>query len=386
MKIWVLALAALFFFVFVQAPLAGKNLSREEQRLREVKERIEKEKKRAKSFSRKESTILGEVQRTNKKIVRERRELRKVESGLRAIKKKVAKTEKAIDVLAAERSVLSGRLKARMKAMYVMNNGAALNVLFSTGLEDAGAFGRKHKYLSMVMDSDVRLIRGCEENLKKLDDENMRLNGLKSDMESALTSAIRHKKGTERLRRSKMTLLRGVRREKNKSLSVAKELEEAASELKELLENLRSEGGGGGARGIVGFASMIGRLPKPVAGKIVSFYGKVRHPKFKTVTFNNGIIIRAPAGKPVKSVHDGKVIYTGWLKGYGQLMILDNGAGFYTLYAYLEKILKERGEEVKKGEEIALVGDTGIDTSAGLYFEIRKKGVSVDPLRWLASR
>ena len=193
------------------------------------------------------------------------------------------------------------------------------------------------------------------------------------------------KKGAERLRRSKMALLRGVRREKNKSLGVARELEQAAIELKRLLERLRSEGPGA-PRSRGGFASMKGRLPKPVAGRVVSFYGKVRHPRFKTVTFNNGIIIRASAGKPVKSVYSGKVIYTGWLKGYGQLMILDNGSGFYTLFAYLDKILKERGETVKKGEEIALVGETGIDASAGLYFEIRERGVSVNPLKWLVSK
>ncbi len=387
MKVRVLALAALFFFVFVQTPLAGNDVSREEQRLREVKERIETEKKRAKKFSREESTILGEVQKTNKKIVKERRKLRKVESSLRAIKKKVAKTEKAIDVLNSERSVLSDRLKARMKAMYVMNNGAALNVLFSTELSDVGAFGRKHKYLSMIMDSDLRLIRGAEENLKKLDDEHLRLNGLKEDVEATRSSAIRHKEGTERLRRSKMTLLKGVRREKKKSLSVARELEQAAIELKELLDRLRNEGSSERkGMGLGGFAAMKGRLPKPVVGKITSFYGKVRHPKFKTVTFNNGIVIRASAGKPVKSVHNGKVIYAGWLKGYGQLMILDNGAGFYTLFAYLEKILKGRGDMVRKGEVIALVGDTGMESLAGLYFEIRERGVSVDPLRWLASR
>ena len=385
MKFRILALAALFFFVFVQAPFAREDLVTEEKRLEAVKERIRKEKKKVKKFSRKESTILGEVQRVNKRIVKERRELRKVESTLRVIKKKVAGTEAAISELASERRVLLGRLKARMKAMYIMNNGAALNVLFSTDLDDARAFGRRHKYMSIVMDSDAALIRGCEENLKKLDDESLRLKGLKSDMESTRSAAIRHKGEAERLRRSKMALLRGVRREKKRSIGVARELEQAASELKELVERLRSEGGGV-VRGRAGFAAMKGRLPKPVAGRVVSFYGKVRHPRFKTVTFNNGIIIRASAGKPVKSVYNGKVIYTGWLKGYGQLMILDNGAGFYTLFAYLDKILKERGEVVKKGEDIALVGETGIDASAGLYFEIRERGVSVDPLKWLVSR
>ena len=169
MKIRVLALAALFVFVFVQIPFAADGLVTEELKLKAVTERIKKEKRKVKKFSRKESTILGQVHRVNKKIVKERRELGKVESALRAIKKKVAGTEASISVLASERRVLSARLKARMKAMYMMNNGAALNVLFSTELADVEVFGRKHKYLSIIMDSDAALIRGCEENLERLD-------------------------------------------------------------------------------------------------------------------------------------------------------------------------------------------------------------------------
>ncbi|MBI5344160.1 MAG: peptidoglycan DD-metalloendopeptidase family protein, partial [Deltaproteobacteria bacterium] len=87
----------------------------------------------------------------------------------------------------------------------------------------------------------------------------------------------------------------------------------------------------------------------------------------------------------VRSVYGGKVAYAGWLKGYGQLLIIDHGGGFFTLFARLQKILKDKGDIVEKGADIALVGDTGVDASAGLYFEIREKGVPRDPMAWLAS-
>lgn len=384
MKIRILVFAAVFFLA--SSPFASDDLVKEEKRLEEVKERIKEEKTKARKFSRKETTILGELQRINKRIVKERKGLRKVEGSLGRIKKKITGATTAITALEAERGVLTRRLKARMRAMYMMRNGAALNVLFSTDPADSGAFGRRHKYLGIIMDSDAGLIRGTEENLERLGDERERLKALKSEMEAARSTALRHKKGAERLRRSRMTLLRGVQRQKKRSLDVAGELERAASELTALVERLRSDGRGRGRGAKGGFASMKGRLLRPVDGRVVSFYGKVRHPRFKTVTFNNGIIIKAPAGRPVKSVYNGKVIYTGWLKGYGQLMILDNGSGFYTLFAYLDKILKGRGETVEKGTEIALVGETGMGASSGLYFEIRERGVSTDPLGWLVSR
>jgi septal ring factor EnvC (AmiA/AmiB activator) len=382
MKILILVFAAIF--LLASSPFAREDLVKEEKRLEKVKERIKAEKTKARKFSRKETTILGELQRINKRIVKERKELGKVEGSLGRIQKKITGATTAIRGLEAERVVLLRRLKARMRAMYMMRNGAALNVLFSTDLQDSRTFGRRHKYLSIIMDSDAGLIRGTEENLERLGDERFRLKALRSDMEAARSTAIRHKEGAERLRRSRMALLRGVQRQKKRSLDVARELAHAASELTALVERLRSEGRGPGGRR--GFASMKGRLLRPVDGRVVSFYGKVRHPRFKTVTFNNGIIIKAPAGRPVKSVYSGKVIYTGWLKGYGQLMILDNGSGFYTLFAYLDKVLKGRGETVEKGTEIALVGETGMGASSGLYFEIRERGVSTDPLRWLVSR
>ncbi|MEK7774234.1 MAG: peptidoglycan DD-metalloendopeptidase family protein, partial [Deltaproteobacteria bacterium] len=86
------------------------------------------------------------------------------------------------------------------------------------------------------------------------------------------------------------------------------------------------------------------------------------------------------------NVYDGKVVYVGWLKGYGQVMIIDHKGGYYTLFAYLSKVLKERGDAVKEGAEVALAGDTGPDSTQGLYFEVRHRGVPRDPLTWLAAK
>jgi septal ring factor EnvC (AmiA/AmiB activator) len=76
----------------------------------------------------------------------------------------------------------------------------------------------------------------------------------------------------------------------------------------------------------------------------------------------------------------------GWLKGYGQVMIIGHGGGFYTLFGHLFRVLKERGSKVIEGEVVALVGDSGIDGQAGLYFEVRESGVPRDPMTWLARR
>jgi septal ring factor EnvC (AmiA/AmiB activator) len=97
-----------------------------------------------------------------------------------------------------------------------------------------------------------------------------------------------------------------------------------------------------------------------------------------------GIVLRAPAGAPVKSVAAGVVVYADWLRGFGNLMIVDNGQHYMTVYGYNQSLLKHVGDPVAAGDVIATVGATGGQVESGLYFEIRYQGRPVDPAQWLA--
>lgn len=132
-----------------------------------------------------------------------------------------------------------------------------------------------------------------------------------------------------------------------------------------------------------GFGALKGKLPMPTEGHIEVGYGNVLNPKFNTVTLHKGLDIRAPAGTPVRAVADGKVVFAGWLRGYGNLVIVDQGNGFHTLAAHLATLARAVGDEVKAGDALGEVGDTGSLKGAFLYFEIREKGDAVDPAPWL---
>ncbi len=393
MKTWALILAVVF--IFIQGAACGvvaeqkkadkSELAGKEKKLEEVKKRIKEEKKSVKKIAAKETSILGELERINKGLVGKKEELRKVESSLGEVRTRVAASGMSISRLERDRMMLMERLKLRMRGMYLMRNGDALNVLFAAGAGGPDDLGRRSRYLTSVMDSDKALIDACERNLRILEAERARYLGLKTDMESARKTVIAKKTEAESLQKEKTTLLQGVKQEKAARLKAITELEQAAIELSDLLRKLRSQGEST-VHNAKGFGSMKGKLPMPVAGPIVSGYGRVKNPRFATFTFNNGIIIEAGSGKAVRSVYDGKVVYAGWLKGYGQLMIVDNGDGYYTLYAHLQKFLKERGQAVSKGDEIALVGDSGAESRPGLYFEIREHGAPRDPLKWFASK
>lgn len=121
----------------------------------------------------------------------------------------------------------------------------------------------------------------------------------------------------------------------------------------------------------------------PVRGTISSPYGNRTHPILKRQILHSGIDIAAPNGTPVKAPAGGEVIYDGWLRGYGRVVVLDHGKGFSTLYAHLSASLVKEGQVVKSGATIAKVGKTGNTTGYHLHFEVRVYGTPENPIKYL---
>ncbi|HEY7726034.1 MAG TPA: peptidoglycan DD-metalloendopeptidase family protein [Anaeromyxobacteraceae bacterium] len=141
-----------------------------------------------------------------------------------------------------------------------------------------------------------------------------------------------------------------------------------------------------GEAGYRGFGGLRGRLPRPVGGPVEIPFGRVVHPRFRTVTVQNGVELGAAGGEEVRAVAPGRVVHAGWFKGYGNLVIVDHGEGYHTLVAHLASMRTAMGEEVEAGALLGTAGDTGSLRGPSLYFEVRERGRPVDPAAWLAPR
>ena len=130
------------------------------------------------------------------------------------------------------------------------------------------------------------------------------------------------------------------------------------------------------------FASLKGKLTRPSTGRIVARYGAKRGAQAKW----QGLLFRAPEGSDVRACAEGTVVFSDWLRGFGNLIIVDHGGTYMTVYANNESIFKNVGDRVKQGETIGSVGRSGGDQDAGLYFELRYKGKPVNPSAWLSSK
>lgn len=123
----------------------------------------------------------------------------------------------------------------------------------------------------------------------------------------------------------------------------------------------------------------VGGLAWPVAGDLLAGYGG-RLPDGRR---SSGVLIAAPAGTPVKAVADGTVVFADWMTGYGNILIVDHGNGYMSLYAHAEGLLRKAGEVVKRATPLATVGTSGGQEKPALYFELRHNGAPVNPSAWL---
>ena len=130
------------------------------------------------------------------------------------------------------------------------------------------------------------------------------------------------------------------------------------------------------------FAALRGKLRLPVRGEVTNRFGAPR----SEGTHWKGLFVRAQEGSEVKSVAAGQVVFADWLRGFGNLLIIDHGDGFLTVYGNNESLFRQAGDKVKGGEAVASVGNSGGNPESGLYFELRHQGQALDPLKWVALR
>ena len=129
------------------------------------------------------------------------------------------------------------------------------------------------------------------------------------------------------------------------------------------------------------FEQLKGKLTLPVMGEVVNKFGSARPDS--TVLWR-GLLLRAASGQPVKSVAAGRVVFADWLRGFGNLLIIDHGKGYMSLYGNNETLYKQVGDILRGGDTVAAVGNSGGNENSGVYFELRHRGIPLDPINWIA--
>jgi len=303
-------------------------------------------------------------------------ELRALETARAA-----AQAQAERDTARRQSGVLREDLSRRLAALYRMGRLGYLQTLASA---DSGeAFLRGLQVLSFLAARDARLLRAYEGSLVELATKEKSLALLRTTIASVARETREAERALERARAEKAALLSRLERAAEQQRSSVALLEDKTSRLEALLELLETRG-----RALPAGAASIrrykGALDWPARGKVVVPFGRIANPRFpKTFLRSSGWTIDVPTGSEVRSVFAGDVVYAQWLKGYGNLVVLDHGDGVFTLYGHLMTGTVPRGTRVALGEVVGRVADAPEEEVPGLYFEIRESRASVDPRAWL---
>ncbi len=389
---------------------AGRRAQDNRDLLKEVQRELGREREKVKEVRRREASLSRELTALEDDLNAKSKLLKSLEAKLRGSSQRITRLSR--DISATETRLERNRtlLRQRLRAMYKQGRLGYVRVLLSA--EDFSSAGRRLKYLSALAAQDQRLIKAHNTSLTDLSRKRAELERYKREIAEATERAAATRNQIVEEQRAYRVLLVKVREEKAGHLATVKELEASAKDLQSLIARLQSEeerqrrasrsapkreGARGGRTETVEetsldirddgrFERLRGKLPWPAKGTLASGFGRQEHPRFRTVTFNRGIEISAPQGRDIVAVAEGTVIYADWFKGYGRLIILDHGSGYFTLYAHASDILVKTGDAVAGGQAIAKIGDSGSLEGPQLYFELRHKGKPQDPLAWLQSR
>ncbi|MBI4684404.1 MAG: peptidoglycan DD-metalloendopeptidase family protein [Nitrospirae bacterium] len=328
-----------------------------------------------------EHSILEEMDRTNRDLSRIKTELRKSRAKLRATENEIDKVEKEMSENRAKLTKQTAWLKRKLRIMQRHGYSGDIIMLLSTS-DDMAQLMRRWRYIKELTLYDYKMQEGYKTIINSLTVQENHLKLLHADLKRDEETIRTNERMMSEKKKSKQQLLSSVRKEKSSYEKMLKELKEASERLMEIIR--RSEETDTYAA--KGFHDLKGRLPWPVNGKIAVAYGVQKDPQFNTPVFRNGIHIKAEDNSLAKAVYGGKIVFAEWFKGYGQLVIINHGEGYHTLYANLSEIFYPVGDIIKREQAVGRVGESGTINAPGLYFEVRYKGKPLDPTQWLKKR
>ncbi len=348
-----------------------------EDQINLIERELSREQQQYLKFGEKEENLLGQLTTLEQEITKKQQLLKEIRQRIGISRIELDSRREEVSRLEHSLVGIQDRLSKRLVAFYKYAKRAYVQLL--AGSTDLDQLRKRGKYLKTIVAEDRRLIEQIvriqlsyreeivlvKEKLAAIDEmeetERSRLASLKQDLDR------------------KVMLLMKIHKEKEFYETAVKELRLAAEELRETLLSLSRRQSEKKAW-TSDFASRRGQLPLPLEGEVLKSRGPLEGGSQEK---RKGIYIEAPAGTEVKAVAEGRVDFSGWLKGYGQIIVINHGSRFFTVSAHLSERSKEEGDIVEQGELIGLLGETGSLTGPNLYFEIRKGDTNLDPSEWL---
>jgi len=377
--LWAISVLALSLIVPLDSISAADDI--QQARLEKLDRSISKLEKKLRSRDKQKDSLQNELKKVEVEASQLNGTLRKLGKEIRTVVAELSTLKQQETDLQAGIAQQADVIAEQIAAAHKLGDQEPIKLLLNQ--EDPQKIARVFKYYDYFLQarsekiaSYMNDVESLTEVITRISSQQLALNRSQSDL----------KKGQEKLRgrvaKRSVTLkqldaslvsdkkkLGSLQRERSELEEILSAVEEAVAEMT-LPSNYQP------------FLSRKGKLSWPLKGRVAHSYGSQRNGELRW----EGWLISASAGTAVNAVHNGRIVFSNYLRGFGLLAIVDHGDGYMTLYAHNQELLKDTGDWVQSNELVARAGDTGGLSKPALYFEIRSQGKPADPKVWLEKR
>jgi septal ring factor EnvC (AmiA/AmiB activator) len=342
-----------------------------------LRQGIRKHQDKIRQSDEKKVSVLDELEQIDNKLRQQKEKIETLHDQLLAQVRLLAlKKEELKQAEVVHENVLK-HLQKRLQSFYLIGKTGILNITFSSkDLPELMIFNDSYKRL---ISYDQSVIDIYKDTVAKLQRAKHAQELEKSLMQDFIQQAEEEKKALHALRMDKETLLARIKTQKGLYELALKEMRKAESDLGQTLAGIKQK------QEIkrIGFLLNKGQLPSPVKGILVYGFGEIPSKGLRKGEKTNGITIKTAMDATVRAVYKGKIVFAGYKRGFGNMVIIDHGIKHYTVSSRLDTILVKKGDKVARGKKIGSTGGMATLFERGLYFEVRHESTPLNPLKWL---
>lgn len=354
----------------------------DQKQLANLKKKISALKKKLNQFEGKRSGLIRSLQQVEVAMSELEIDIRSNQNQISKTQKRIGKLSKQRDALKRSQATQRELIGEQISSHYKMGREPYLKLLLSE--EDPGKVERLNQYFDYFSRARVEQIKAYQIDIAELDAVEQKIEveqTLLSNKQQSLATKHQALKEKSRQRKTVVSQLNSKIKSGEKRLG---NLDADQKRLENLINSLAKTTADLAEAGLSQpFAKTKGSLLWPTKGRITRKFGSTQKPsnlRWKGVTLSTS------EGRSVHSIHHGRVIFSGWLRGHGLILVVEHDKHYMSIYAYNQTLLKEVGDWVTAGEQIATVGVTGGQEKPALYFEIRKDGNPINPELWCSSK
>lgn len=365
-----------------------------QEELENLREHIAAMQRELEKTSESKSEAADALRDSERAISNSNRKLAELAAQQRAVDKKLNELQKQEQLLAGsmvEQRVLLGRL---LYQQYLGGKQEYLKLLLNN--QNPNQVARDLRYYQYIAHNRANWLTSLRDDLAALNALSVATRQQRTELTSLRTEQSAQKKILEKEQRARQQVLGNISQQLRKQRREIRRLQHNENRLAQLVDKLakmlaqpesgslfRNENLPDNRFDGSPFDQLKGKLVLPVKGEVTNRFGT---PRPDSTVLWKGLFLRTPAGQSVKAVAAGRVVFADWLRGFGNLLIVDHGKGYMSLYANNETLFKQVGDMLRGGDTIAAVGNSGGNKDSGLYFELRHESKPLDPINWVAAK